>query len=131
VGKHEAYTIVVAFDSDGRRFLAVRNRKRGWELPGGGLHEGEDAVRGAAREFFEETRRPLLKPRLLLSQQRANGRCHVVTGRAGAVQKDAETDPAIEETRFVDALRELSPLAFPDDPYLPIEEALGRRILDP
>jgi len=38
-----------------RKFLLVFNRKRGWELPGGGLKEGESDEQAAEREFLEET----------------------------------------------------------------------------
>jgi 8-oxo-dGTP diphosphatase len=38
-----------------RKFLLVFNRKRGWELPGGGLKEGESDEQAAEREFMEET----------------------------------------------------------------------------
>jgi len=44
----------VAFDGD--RFLMVFNEKRGgWEMPGGGIKEGESAEDAAKREFLEES----------------------------------------------------------------------------
>jgi 8-oxo-dGTP diphosphatase len=38
-----------------RKFILVYNRRRGWELPGGGVHEGETPEQAAIREFREET----------------------------------------------------------------------------
>ena len=46
-----AYT--VAFDGD--RFLMVwHSRRKGWEMPGGHVEEGETSAQAAAREFLEE-----------------------------------------------------------------------------
>ena len=43
----------VAFDGD--RFLMVWHRRRkGWEMPGGHVEEGETSAQAAAREFLEE-----------------------------------------------------------------------------
>lgn len=47
---HVAAAAVV---SEGR-LLAAYRRNRGWELPGGKLEEGEDALRAAERELLEE-----------------------------------------------------------------------------
>lgn len=41
-------------DNDGR-ILLLRERDGSWELPGGGLEHGEDAVAALAREIAEET----------------------------------------------------------------------------
>ena len=47
------FVYVVAFD--GQRFVMVRHRKRGWEMPGGHVEEDEIPADAATREFKEET----------------------------------------------------------------------------
>ena len=37
------------------KFIIVFNHKRGWELPGGGILQGETPEQAASREFLEET----------------------------------------------------------------------------
>lgn len=51
---------VLLVDAAGRTLLLhggdpARPGQRWWFTPGGGLHDGETAVQGAARELFEET----------------------------------------------------------------------------
>ena len=36
-------------------WIMVRHKNRGWELPGGNIHEGESVEESALRELFEET----------------------------------------------------------------------------
>ena len=36
-------------------WVMVRHKDRGWELPGGAIHEGEGADVAALRELYEET----------------------------------------------------------------------------
>jgi 8-oxo-dGTP pyrophosphatase MutT (NUDIX family) len=51
------YTVIVAVRNslEGKQFLMVRHRERGWELPGGKVEVGEGPVHCALREFREET----------------------------------------------------------------------------
>jgi 8-oxo-dGTP diphosphatase len=122
--------IVVAFTSDGRRLLAVRHRDRGWELPGGRLHAGEDPVDGARREFREETGRTLENARLVHVRRRGTAKVYTFTGLVGdAVLNGGPPGEPVAETRLVRNLGQLTPLSFPDDPYGEIGRALGRRIL--
>jgi 8-oxo-dGTP pyrophosphatase MutT (NUDIX family) len=125
------FAIVVCFeDSTRERFLLARHRTRGWEIPGGRLKPGEAPLAAAVREFQEETGHDLVRPELLLTQDRTHGRCHVVTGLWGTALADWDrpAKEAIRELRFVRRLDEVSPLAFPDDPYDEIGAALGRAL---
>lgn len=124
------YTIVVCFeDATRRRFLMVNNRTRGWELPGGRIEAGESPQEGAVREFEEETGHRLAEVRPLLVQPKPNGIAHVFEGVLGpSLYAPRRREEVIVEIRFVTRLGDVRPLAFPDDPYGPIEERLGRRI---
>ncbi len=44
----------LAIDESGR-FLLLREADGSWDLPGGGLHHGEDPIAGLRREVQEET----------------------------------------------------------------------------
>lgn len=48
------YVLVFAFD-EGGRLLLTRNKKRGWEIPGGTREAGEWPIQTAIREVYEET----------------------------------------------------------------------------
>lgn len=48
------FVSIVAFKPDGT-FLMVKNRKRGWEWPGGFIEPNEDPMISAIREFREES----------------------------------------------------------------------------
>ena len=117
------FTIVVATDAEDR-FLMVRHRRRGWELPGGKLEKGEGPVHCALREFREETGHLLASPRFVLKEERDPGTCYVFTGSLGAPAEGKDQDDAIE---WFDVLPPAQELAFPDDPYEAIGDALGIR----
>ncbi|MDR0309855.1 MAG: NUDIX domain-containing protein [Candidatus Methanoplasma sp.] len=48
-----ATVYAVAFSGD-RFLMAFNERRRGWEMPGGSIDEGESAEEAAKREFLEE-----------------------------------------------------------------------------
>lgn len=125
----DPYTIVLAFEDEAEdRFLVVRHRARGWELPGGRLRQGEDPVAGARREFLEETGRALLRARLLVTRGEGGNPGWIFTGVAGPQTESRQPGEVIVESRWVARLREVAPLSFPSDPYDEMEQALGRRI---
>jgi len=115
-----SYTVIVARQGD--RFLMVRHRERGWELPGGKVEDAEGPVHCALREFREETGHLLGAPKFVMKLQRPNGTCFVFTGHLGS-QVGGMDDEAIVEMDWFVSLPE--GLAFPDDPYEEMGEALG------
>lgn len=123
------YTIVVAVrdgPTGAREFLMARHQERGWELPGGKVEAKEGPVRCALREFREETGHLLLEPKYVFRLEKENGTCHVFTGQVGEKVSDVAEDEAIVETSWFERLPEEG-VAFPDDPYDAMGEALGLR----
>lgn len=122
------YTIVVATrrTNDGSEFLMARHQTRGWELPGGKIEGNEGPVRCALREFKEETGHLLTDPKYVFKLEKENGICHVFTGGMGEHVAVVEDDEAIMETRWFDKLPAEN-LAFPNDPYEAMGDALGIR----
>jgi 8-oxo-dGTP pyrophosphatase MutT (NUDIX family) len=121
------YTIVVAVRerTDGDKdFLMARHTTRGWELPGGKLEGEEGPVHCAFREFREETGHLLKEPKYVFKLDKDNGTCHVFTGTVGEKVEGAEDDESIVETAWFHRLPEAD-LAFPNDPYDKMGEALG------
>lgn len=123
-----AFSIVVCFASREReRFLVARHETRGWELPGGTVEAGESALEAAMREFREEIGHKLEEARIVLETETPEGPCTVVAGFLGdGVQGEED---AIVEWRWVDSLSSVEPLAWPEDPYGAIGDALGVTLL--
>jgi len=123
------YTIIVAVrqSHDGREFLMVRHRERGWELPGGKLEPGEGPVHCALREFREETGHLLGEPKFVTKLRKPNGTCYVFTGMLGTAAQghDPGDGEMVEERAWFRKLPRDQKLAFPDDPYDEIGRLLG------
>lgn len=120
------FAIVVCFEDERReRFLVAQHAERGWEIPGGRIEPGETPLEAGVREFREEIGYDVLDPELVLERTTPEGPCHVATGRIGSPVGAGEGEAAIERWRFVEHLGQVEPLAFPDDPYDAIGEALG------
>lgn len=101
------YVYVFAFRSG--QLLLVKNRKRGWEAPGGKIEQGETPKEAALREFKEETGRSLK----ILCYEFFNGG-HVFYGIAGEVEGKV-LDEAIEVAEFFEKLP--CQLAFSEEEY--------------
>lgn len=123
------YTVVVAVrEQDGQKqFLMVRHMERGWELPGGKLEGKEGPVHCALREFREETGHVLDAPRFVFKMPRPNGTCFVFTGGLGDRVQALHENEAVGAMRWYSRLPPARQLAFPDDPYDEIGDALGLR----
>lgn len=134
------YTVLVVFASRRLgRFVMARHRDRGWELPGGRVEPGEGPIAAARREWTEETGLPLAAIEPLVRHARPTGDIgHVFLGaveddRATADEVAAHVIPSpedeekIQAVRFVDRIDDVAPLAFPDDPYAAVAEAIIAR----
>lgn len=129
----DSFAIVVCFEDASReRFVLARHEDRGWEIPGGRIEPGEDPVEAGVREFREETGHDVVDPEPVLETGTPEGVCHVVAGRLGpAIEQRPGEEDAIEGWQLVEHLGEVDPLAFPEDPYEAIEQALGVRLRAP
>jgi len=89
-------------------FLMIRNPRRGWEMPGGGIEEGESIRDAARREFAEEC-----GLELKVKGCRPVYDSNVCAGEAGAALREGEMEHCF--------FRELpEPLAFPRDEYIEV-----------
>lgn len=121
------FVIVVCFEDETReRFVMVRHRDRGWELPGGHVEGEESATAAAQREFHEETGRRLVDPRKVHRRQHGGAVGTTFEARLGPAEEDRGEDDQIVDWRLVHRLDDVAPLAFPDDPYDEIGDAIGR-----
>lgn len=124
----QQYTVIVAVrgDGDGKQFLMVRHKARGWELPGGKIEPNEGPVHCALREFREETGHLLSSPHFVVKIPKPNGLCYVFTGGLGAeVEGSSGQDEAVGEMAWFTRLPRDQKLAFPDDPYEQMGKLLG------
>ncbi|MDH3364402.1 MAG: NUDIX domain-containing protein [Thermoplasmata archaeon] len=98
------FVYAVAFDGDG--FVMVRHRRRGWEMPGGHVEEGEAPRDAAIREFEEETGMGFdIVKQIDLGEG---------TVFAGVVRNATRSSPLPEEITEVKTFRELpGGLSFP------------------
>ncbi len=89
----------IAFDGD--EFLMVwHSRRKGWEMPGGHVEEGETSEQAAAREFLEESGHSIE-----IVSMRDIGYCDVCAAVLGPrVRRDCE----MESRMFSDLPDELS-----------------------
>ena len=92
------------------KFILVFNHRRGWELPGGGMREGETPEQAASREFFEETGYDVTLVERIVSERGA-----FFIGKLGK-RHGKPQDEDIKEIKF---LREIPKegLAFPYEEY--------------
>jgi len=116
-------TFVYAVAFSGEKFLMVRNRRRGWEMPGGKVEAGESPEQAVMREFAEETGmgfKSISSARLpsgvaFFGIVEAGCCCDACEGRSSA---------EIEEVAFFDDLPE--GLSFPREEYeMMLQEGRG------
>ncbi len=124
------YTVLLVFAGPSLdRFWMARHRDRGWELPGGRVEADESLAEAARREWDEEVGLPLARLDPVLLQLRPNGdRGHVFVGHSvDARAPGALPDPKISEVVAVERIDDVSPLAFPCDPYAALAARLVER----
>jgi len=107
------FVYAVAFEGD--KFLMVRNRRRGWEMPGGKIGSGESPQEAVEREFLEETG---MKFESFASSDLPNGAVFfgwVKKGGGEPAPRDATNSEEIDSISLFDILPE--ELSFPRKEY--------------
>lgn len=105
-----AFVYAAAFS--GEKFIMVRNRRRGWEMPGGAVEAGETPRQAVLREFREETGAEL---RIVSSAPLASGIVFFGTFDHDSVTIGKRSSEEISEVAFFDTLPE--GLSFPREEY--------------
>ena len=105
-----AFVYAVAFSGD--EFLMIRNRRRGWEMPGGKVEAGETLEQAAMREFSEETGNEL---KIISSMRIAAGTVFFGTVDRGNVSRKKTASEEVAEVSFFHSLP--GELSFSRDEY--------------